>query len=362
MKFTMKTPRFLFYFLGLTLLSASFVHADESAFLSMDDGVKLSAQWDVPAGTADANVKKAFLILQGSGNVGKDGDVSSPLIGQGYLGKPAKLSDQIAAVLDSAGFASLRYDKRGFDDASQLGHQIFPYLVKDAQSALSALHARFPQAELGMVGFSEGALVAVFAAAETESVPRVSSLYLLSLPTRSIDESLAYEYVQWPVDLLKRKLGVSANGELLPPTFDFLLPLLGVDWKGMDRGHTGRLSLASEVLPAYLNRYASILKLLETPAYSGWYNSLKVAPPFSEAAGKITAKVYLYEPLEDAQNDWSWVVTDQSFFTANQGQTTLETFPGLGHCFSPMDGEIGQIKTSGPLSPSVLEALGRDVL
>jgi hypothetical protein len=40
----------------------------------------------------------------------------------------------------------------------------------------------------------------------------------------------------------------------------------------------------------------------------------------------------------------------------------MHFYPHVGHCFSPMDGLIGEVKTSGPYAPEMLTQLGNDIL
>src|SRR4051794_20198085 len=86
--------------------------AEEAATVTSSDGVVLSGKWNIPA-----EAKEAVLILQGSGNVAADGDVSSFLLGAPYRGGSGKLSEQMAEALAAKGVASLRYSKRGVENA-----------------------------------------------------------------------------------------------------------------------------------------------------------------------------------------------------------------------------------------------------
>src|SRR5450759_392147 len=112
-------------------ISAQAVVITSPVTIETTDGQKLNGILTLPSD----QVVSAALIIQGSGNVGLDGDVSGPFLGTGYKGQPAKLSEQIANSLAAVGVASLRYSKRGVDDPTQLPNQKFPYLVNDANSA-----------------------------------------------------------------------------------------------------------------------------------------------------------------------------------------------------------------------------------
>lgn len=343
--------------LSFILVSLSAFAAEESTVVRTRDGALLSAKWTLP----ESELRAAVVILQGSGNVGLDGDVSGPFTGSGYKGAPAKLSDQLAEALAKKGVASLRYSKRGFDDARELPHQTISYLVEDAVDALTQVQNRFPFVRYGFVGFSEGALVSLMAASRVS----VDALYLLSLPTRGIDEMFNYQFVEWPVNLLKTRLATDAKGELTGESLGRLaggaLPILGAAWSQVDANRNGTLSVGDELLAAYRQLHAGVLDLMSKPPYEGWYKSLREVAPIAELAARVTVPVFLYHATDDAQVNWAWLETDRKLFTANNGQTTLRFFGGLGHCFAPMDGAFGEVKTSGPFDARVLEILSSDV-
>lgn len=335
---------------------------EENLVLNVAEGVALSAKIQLPTTAPRA----AFVILPGSGNVGTDGDVSSPFVGFGYKGQPAKLSDQLSATLAETGSASLRYAKRGVENVAELAHQTAPYLVADAHVALQALKQRFPGIPVGFVGFSEGALVATMVAAEEP----VDFLFLLAPPSRSMDDMLAYQFLQWPVDLLRRKLDANGDGELnaselatLDPSHQ--LPLLGLlwgadaaKWENLDVNQSCSLSFDAEIAPTYAKFLGTAMSVIRSPSFAGWYTSFRDLPAFSTFASRITAPVYMYQGMEDAQVNWSWAVSSQQSFA---GKTSLRFFEGLGHAFAPMEGAIGEVKTSGPFSSTLLEALAQDV-
>lgn len=112
---------------GINFYSFSSLAASiEAAQVHTYDGQVLNGFWTLP----DAAPVGAVVILQGSGNVGADGDVSAPLLGSGYHGQVAHLSEQMADALAAVGIASIRYAKRGFDDSTQLPNQTVPFIKK----------------------------------------------------------------------------------------------------------------------------------------------------------------------------------------------------------------------------------------
>lgn len=353
------------FFASLALLGLVFVSLeqnvfaqDENAIVTTDDNQKLTARWTLPQG----ETKGVVIILPGFGGapVSWNGDVSSAIVGSGYKGASAKLSDQLAYALESQHVASLRYSRRGSDDASLV--QTAALLIADAKAALKMAQLRFPKVKSGIVGFSEGGTLATFVASEV----KVDQLFLLATPTRSYDEMLAYQFTQWPVDLLRRQLDPENTGSLSPEYLKRLgtpgsLPILTAftkaTWQTIDQDKNGAVSVASELIPAYQSLYAAAMGMFKAPPLADWYLSFKNLAPFSEVAAKINTPVHLYQALEDGQVHWSWVVSDQRYFA---GKTELRLFSGLGHCFSPLEGPLGEVKTSGPFSDELLKAVSQD--
>ena len=319
------------------------------------DGQKLNGHWTLPKG----EVKGAVLILQGSGNVGMDGDVSAPLIGSGYGGQPTHPSEQVSNALAAVGIASFRFSKRGYDDSTQLLNQTLDYLEKDALSAFELVQKRFATLPTGVVGFSEGALIATRISARV----KFSALYLLAIPTRPIDEVLSYQFLGWPAELLSNKLDSNHDGVLSSSELSVLpqgiLPLMGTKWQSIDINQDQSLSFINEVIPAYQNFYFTVRGLLKTPTYQGWYESMKAMPAFEQIAQQIQAStIYLYQGLKDPQVRWNWIVEDLGQFKL---KPTLKLFSDYGHGFAPLEGSIGEIKTSGPFSEDLLNQLATDV-
>jgi len=346
-----------FFFLTFAAVSvnASPVFTSEPTQVITNDGHQLNAIWTFPQG----NVNAAALIIQGSGNVGSDGDVSGPFLGTGYQGQSAKLSEEITNALASVGVATLRYAKRGVDDPTQLPNQKFPYLVDDAESAFKMLQNKFPNTKSIVIGFSEGGLIASILSTHLKS----DALFLLAPALRPIDNLFHYQFVEWPVELLKSNLKQDSAGFIQASSFSensvSNLPLIGQPWNVIDSNHDKQISVVDELIPAYQAFYSSMRGLLATPQFSGWYESLKALPAFSQFASQIKAPVItLYQGMDDAQVRWSWTAEDMSLFPVIP---TLHFFSNAGHCFAPMEGSIGEVKTSGPFSSQLLEQLASDV-
>lgn len=343
---------------GLFLSTSSFASIKEEKTIFMTfDGKPLTA---IIAAPQEESPKAVALILQGSGNVGADGDVSGPFLGTGYKGAPAKLSEQLAQALAEEGIATIRYAKRGVEDASELPNQTIPFLVKDARSALELAHSRFPDTKSAILGFSEGAILAVLLAAQTP----VDALFLIGLPARSIDDTLKYQFSEWPVELISKKMDRDHNGELSAAELDAYkgtkAPLLNVDFKDLDADRDGVVSIAKEATPAYQGLLGAIMQMATKPPFDKWYASLKELAPIAESAKTLHPRaVYFYHGADDAQTRADWMLQDVPAFRGAK-RLHVKVFNGLGHCFSPMDGAMGEVKTSGPIDAMVLDQLRHD--
>ncbi|MBC7397766.1 MAG: hypothetical protein H7333_10020, partial [Bdellovibrionales bacterium] len=120
-----------------------------------------------------------------------------------------------------------------------------------------------------------------------------------------------------------------------------------------------QLSITSHLLPVYRQLHAGVQALIAKD-YGDWYQSMKELEPMAKIIPKISSKrVYLYQAMEDAQVRFSWILEDLRYF---QTAPEVRMYPGLGHCFSLMEGTLGEIKTSGPIEKRVIDQLKMDVL
>jgi pimeloyl-ACP methyl ester carboxylesterase len=280
-------------------------------------------------------LRGAALILPGSGNTGPDGDISSPFLGQSHNGEPANLSLQLAELLAEEGWTSIRYAKRGHEDAQELPRQCLPYLLWDAQEAWNELERKAPGLPTALVGFSEGALLGqIMAAAGTIQEP--AGLFLLSPPARPIDHVMAYQFIEWPLSIVERS-GRTA------------FPFLNAPPRGISEQETVR---------QYVDFYAQMLKMLKAPPFEQWYKGLSETPSFADLIRKSRTKTFVYQGMEDAQFHWTWAAAELGILDRADD---LRLFPGLGHCLCPMAGPWRESKTAGPMVPEAIEAIRRDL-
>ncbi|GAA5511903.1 hypothetical protein Dcar01_00617 [Deinococcus carri] len=155
-------------------------------------GARLAATLQMPDGPQHVR-PPVVLIVAGSGPTNRNGD--NPLSGPG--GTYRKLAQNLAA----RGIASLRYDKRGIG-ASTLADpreeaQTFDDLVNDARAWLAWLGQQPDLGPVGVVGHSEGGLIAL--AALQQATP-ARALVLLAAPGEDIGTTIRRQLAQNPAN------------------------------------------------------------------------------------------------------------------------------------------------------------------
>lgn len=138
------------------------VQSSDVSFVS-NDGSKLSGTLSVPQKHAGAAVP-AVLLIAGSGPLDRDE----------HVGPNAFFAD-LAADLDAAGYAVLRYDKRGVGKSTTAvprADVVRRNFIDDAESALAVLEAdkRIDPKRIFIFGHSEGGELAMAVAAERREV------------------------------------------------------------------------------------------------------------------------------------------------------------------------------------------------
>lgn len=147
-----------------------FPYAEEQLSIRAGDGVTLGATLTVPAGVTKPNV---VILVHGSGPATRDEEVEGHRIF-------AVLADYLARQ----GVAVLRYDKRGISRSTgDYESHTQPQLVDDLAAVVNAVRARGQFAHLGLIGHSEGPMIAAAVAArQSASVDFLVSMAGVGLP------------------------------------------------------------------------------------------------------------------------------------------------------------------------------------
>ena len=132
------------------------------------------------------------LILAGSGPTDRDGN---------SLAGPGGTYRKLAADLAAQGIASLRVDKRGVGQSSVTDKResslTFEDYVNDARAWLKWLAQQKQFSQVGLIGHSEGGLIALAAAQNNASI---KALVLLSTPGETIGATIRRQVGQNPAN------------------------------------------------------------------------------------------------------------------------------------------------------------------
>ncbi len=244
----------------------------------------------------------------------------------------------IADALARAGFASLRYDDRGF---ASTGSNSLAWTTEDfksdAETAVSLLRNRFDK--VGVIGHSEGGTIALMLAAEGKADFIVSlagmavsgaetlvSQNRISLLQAGVPEDIAEEYCK----LLEKSFSVKVNGGTMPDPSDFDIP------EGLKRN------------------YMAVLNQIQTP-YMAQFLTLDVRPLLAD----ITCPVMALNGTKDIQVDHESNLDALRNGLKASDANHIEAIEGANHLLQNcMTGAVTEYRTiEETISPKVLETV-----
>lgn len=156
---------------------APFPYKEESIAIPSVDGVTLGATLTTPTGKANPAL---VILVHGSGPHTRDGE-------HGGHRRFAVLAD----YLTRQGIAVLRYDKRGIARSTgDYANHTQPQLADDLHAAVQAMRARKQFRRVGLLGHSEGPMIAAAVAAKhAGSVDFLVSLAGVGMPGKKLIEA-----------------------------------------------------------------------------------------------------------------------------------------------------------------------------
>lgn len=163
--------------------------AQEVSFHGGRADVNLAGTITLPAAARPGARLPAVLLIHGTGRVDRDETISNH--------KPFRT---IAEALTEAGYAVLRYDKRGVGASTGTIDDItIPDLTADAEAAFDYLRSRpdIDPKRIGLLGHSEGGMIAPIIAGQRDGV---AWLVLLGAPTVPGREIVPYQIAQGALD------------------------------------------------------------------------------------------------------------------------------------------------------------------
>jgi hypothetical protein len=300
----------------------------------------------------------AVLLLTGSGQQNRDEEL--PIVA-GY--RPFR---EIADHLTRQGYAVLRYDDRGIGgsggDPTTATTEDF---AQDAAAALGYLASRpeVDAAATGLLGHSEGAIIAAMLAADN---PEVAFVVSLAGPAVA-----GYDVLLKQVERLVAAAGGSAE-EALAAAQDqqsVLDLVMAEDWAGLEARMTELLQEQIDELPeeqrAQLGDPAALIEqrvaVQVAAMQSPWYRFFLAHDP-AENWAKVTAPVLAMYGKLDAQVDveQSRAPLEAALAAAGNEDVTVIELPTANHLFQ--EAQTGAFEEyamlPAKLQPALLEAIG----
>ncbi len=182
--------------LALLTLSTSSLACERPLTLKGQGGLDLPGMLSIPCGLANEDVEKAVILIHGSGPV----DMNADLTASTRDNKENLLFKNVSGALMKEGFAVIRYDKRlhvwrtkiqkdpkvAQDPAlADLPKKLYSYLISDVKQAIAWSKKYLPNAQIALLGHSEGTYIALQAAHNHPDVEGVAlwGFYATSMGT-----------------------------------------------------------------------------------------------------------------------------------------------------------------------------------
>jgi pimeloyl-ACP methyl ester carboxylesterase len=192
-------------------VTASAVIAEDVRFAGGAPDIELAGTLERPAFVAREQPVPAVVLIHGSGPNDRDETM--------YGHKPFR---QLSALLVSAGYAVLRYDKRGVGESGgTLAGATVVDFAADAEAAFDWLRRRadIDGHRVGLLGHSEGGVVAPMIAVRR---PEVAWLVLLAPPSVNGREISSFQNIQGAIDRGASEVDAEAASAEACGLFDIL--------------------------------------------------------------------------------------------------------------------------------------------
>lgn len=315
---------------------------EEVTFKNTEDNAVLSGTISYPITYMMQKKVPVVLFVTGSGQQNRDEE----LMGH----KPfAVLADYLAKM----GIASLRYDDRGFGKSTgDLTHATSHTFMTDAMAGIDYLKSTNKFGKIGIIGHSEGGLIAFMAASEKPQ----DVDYIVSLAGTAVrgDKIL----------LKQNEVLLSSNPSTALQATDYCKVLQKVfqhliDKKTIENAKDIVNGYATEVnakLPAPALQNLQAVLTTSNP----WLNYFLNYDPTS-AIQKVACPVMAINGEKDKQVDAAINMTALEKLLPRNGNNLLKTYTGLNHlfqhCSSGDVSEYAQIEET--ISPEVMEDIAR---
>ncbi len=306
-------------------------------------GFELPGKVAVPARTGDEEVERVIVLLHGSGPQDMDEDLATVTEG-GQENKPFQV---LSDALVEAGFAVVRYHKRSYmvrqliaENALYIEEEEFlafndnalEYLVEDAAAAAAFARERYPEADVYLLGHSQGTYLGLQVAHAHDWIAGVGMIGFYGARL----EVLAFEQTVYRSLSTFREVDGDEDGVLSAEEMAAhpVGQALAADLGKIDPDGDGALSeaefmggtfsnlLVQELIPATYTR-----KETEYPAVGSIVAGLDI--PLVFLSGMLDNQTPAYHSMAiQACNEIDWHKTNLTF----------RYYDGLGHALDPRTG------------------------
>ena len=315
---------------SLTLIRGEYIKKEEKHPYRASE-VEIPSGKVVLSGTltepSEGSATTAILLVAGSGPNDRDSRIG-----------PHKPLYDIADYLTREGYAVLRYDKRGVGRSTGIFNaSMLSDFEVDVQAALSYLRMQGKYQKVGVIGHSEGGLLAQMVAADSPEL--VDFIVLLAAPGVNGIETIVFQNQVMMADLIEpdkeeafgqvteellskiayHSTSRASDSLLIAEYFDRVLPLV----KEGRRPETERL-IHSE---AYQR---NMIRAISSPFYKGF---LRTDP--SIYLSRITCPILALNGSKDMQVEAKRNLAQIKRLTTSSPSVTVKELEGLNHLFIP---------------------------
>lgn len=333
---------------------------EENISFKTYDGIDIKAKITRPA---HFNGRlPAILLIAGSGP--QDMDVTKPAC-MTSTGKTEKNFELLAEALSKAGFAVLRYNKRGVEgydyekDKPIVNEEIrkktgFHDLIEDAKTAFNVLKSQkdINPSKTLLIGHSEGTIIA---SRLTLKEPDIKEIVLMGVASRNLYDILYYQLVERNLNCIRR-LDDNHDGLIDKQEYEELKKYMAFNFEEFDLNKDGVLSMDKEFSSVFqMGYYKSTLPYFLS---TKWGKEHKELEPTYEIIGKVPSFITVVHGEEDQQTPISEAyLLVESLKKSKRSDYNLKIFPGVGHFFSPPAGGRIPGLTLGPVSNETINWL-----
>lgn len=309
------------------------------------DGLQIEATVDVPDTQVGSAVKRVVILVHGSGSHSMDADLTAVTREQ----KPNLFFRTLGARLARQGFAVFRYNKRNFQltkystsgnpgpaEIEQLTEAYrenpLKFHVADVLAAVDAAESRFPDAQIFLLGHSEGTYVALQAARQSYDVQGVALIGFAEYST----STLAFEQAVYRPMAEFRGLDSDHDGRLDSEELSAestLAASLSASLSTVDQDADQAISLDEF-------KAANFANLLVSDVFAAFRRQEGLYPRSSDIIRDADYPVLIFQGMLDNQTPAYHALALQLLLRQLDADADVHFcfFEGLGHALDPREG------------------------